>query len=322
MPVHNGGNYLDAAVNSILTQTHTNIELVLVDDHSTDDAIGQLDLNDVRIKLITNPGRGIVDALNAGIEDANMAFIARMDADDIALADRLARQVNYLLNNANVHICATQIELFSETGELGGGYQLYQQWINALMQADEIAINMFIESPIPHPSVLMRKQDIIDLGGYRDNDWPEDYDLWLRAHLQGYRFGKPEGILLRWRDHDARLSRNSASYNKKSFFKAKAYYLTRLFADRQFRIWGSGPTGALLHDEIVNNAGTIVDFIDVAPKRIGNTKRDKPIVDAYQLEKTSDMILVAVSARGARDDIKDFLNHRGHIETIDYICAA
>jgi len=140
--------------------------------------------------------------------------------------------------------------------------------------------------------------------------------------LQGYRFGKPQGILLRWRDHDLRLSRNSQRYSKKAFFKTKAYHLTRLFADRQFRIWGGGPTGGLLFDEILNNSGTVVDFIDVAPKRIGNSKRNKPIVDAYQLEKTRELILVAVSARGAREDIRDFLNQRDFIETVNYICVA
>ena len=239
-----------------------------------------------------------------------------------ALPERLAKQLDYLSLNSDIHVCATQVELFRDTDSLGGGYQHYQQWINALTDPSEIARNMFVESPIPHPSVLMSKHDMIELGGYQDNDWPEDYDLWLRAHLQGYRFGKPEGILLRWRDHDHRLSRTSNNYNKKAFFKAKSHYLTRVVDDRKFRIWGSGPTGALLHDEISRNAGKVVDFIDVAPKRIGNTKRGKPIIDAYQIEKTNDMILVAVSARGARDDIRQFLNQKGFVETVDYICLA
>ena len=322
MPVHNGGQYLDTAVSSILNQTFKNIELILIDDHSTDSSITKLELSDARIRLVKNPGRGIVSALNHGIEQARMPFIARMDADDIALPERLQRQMDYLLNQTDIKICSTQVEIFRENGELGGGYQHYQHWINTLTAADEIATNMFIESPVPHPTVMMRKKDLENLGGYSDNGCPEDYELWLRAHLQGYRFGKPEGILLRWRDHDSRLSRNSLRYSKKAFFKTKTYHLTRLYPDVKFRIWGSGPTGGLLFDEILNNSGTVVDFIDVAPKRIGNSKRNKPIVDAYQIEKTKGLILVAVSARGARQDIRDFLNQRGFIETINYICVA
>ena len=322
MPTRNAGSYLQTAVSSILCQTFKNLELIIVDDHSQDDSLTQLDKQDKRVNIIKNSGTGIVCALNTGIEKAKYPLIARMDADDIALPARLQKQFDYLALNPQIQICSTQVELFRHPEQIGGGYQVYQQWINQLTHSDAIANSLFIESPIPHPTVLMKKQDIIDLGGYRDHGWPEDYDLWLRAHLRGYKFGKPEGVLLRWRDHDTRLSRRSTCYAKKAFFKAKVYYLTQLFATRQFRIWGSGPTGALLHDEIINNNGIVVDFIDVAPKRIGNTKRGKPIVDAYKLEKTNDLILLAVSARGARDDIKHFLIQRGFTEKLDYVCAA
>ena len=322
MPVRNGGEYLNIAVNSITAQSFKNFELIIIDDHSTDNSISLLDLSDSRIRLVKNSKYGIVSALNSGIEQAAMPFIARMDADDIAHPDRLQRQLDYLLLDPQIQICSAQVEIFRNTGPLGGGYLHYQHWINALTDANEIAINMFVESPVPHPTVLMRKQAITCLGGYQDNGWPEDYDLWLRAHLKGYKFGKPDGILLRWRDHDIRLSRTCSCYHKKAFFKAKAYYLTQLYKAKPFRIWGSGPTGAMLHDEIISNSGTVVDFIDVAPKRIGNTKRDKPIVDAYQLKKTDEMILIAVRARGARQDIKHFLNQRDFVELTDYICVA
>ena len=322
MPVYNGGKYLKTAVKSILTQSYKNLELLLIDDHSTDRSINELERSDHRLKVITHTGKGIVSALNTGIEKATMPFIARMDADDIALPQRLAKQLEYLLHHPDIQICSTQVELFRDKCELGGGYRHYQQWINALKSSDDIARNIFIESPIPHPTVMMRKQVIIDLGGYQDNHWPEDYDLWLRAYVRGHKFGKPDGVLLRWRDHDTRLSRQSSCYNKNAFFKAKAYYLAHIYKRRQFRIWGSGPTGALLHDELNHHSAIVTDFIDVAPKRIGNKKRNKPIVNAYTLQKTSDLILVAVSARGARQDIKNYLDQNGYIETIDYLCAA
>ena len=322
MPVHNGGTYLHEAVCSIVNQTFTNFELIIIDDHSTDDSIYKLKIEDRRIKYTVNPGRGIVSALNAGINQARMPFIARMDADDIALPQRFEQQLDYLSLNPQVQICSARVEVFRNQGQPGGGYQHYQHWINSLVDPDKIATNIFVESPVPHPTVLMRKHDLLSLGGYRDLGWPEDYDLWLRAHLNGYRFGKPQEVLLRWRDHEPRLSRNSPCYGKKAFFKAKAFYLTQLYGHRHFRIWGSGPTGALLHDEIINNSGIVTDFIDVAPRRIGNRKRNKPISDAFQIEKTAEMILVAVSARGAREDIKQFLNDKGFVELKDYLCAA
>lgn len=322
MPVHNGGEYLHQAVSSLLDQSFKNIEVIIIDDHSTDDSISKLNLDDRRIRLIKNHHRGIVGALNTGIQNARMPLIARMDADDIALPQRFEQQVDYLYSNSGVKVCSGQVEIFTDQGPPAGGYCHYQRWINDLVHPDQIALNIFVESPIPHPTMVMRKTDLIHLGGYQDNGWPEDYDLWLRAHLEGYRFGKPAGLLLRWRDHDGRLSRNSGRYDKKAFFRAKAFYLTRLYPRRHFRIWGSGPTGALLHDEIVKNSGTVTGFIDVAPRRIGNQKRDKPIADAFRLEKTGELILIAVSARGAREDIRHFLDEKGFIESQDYLCLA
>ena len=322
MPVHNAEKYLQQAVTGIVAQTHKHLELIIIDDHSTDNALEQLDKTDNRVCILENPGKGIVDALNHGINTSQSDFIARMDADDISLPKRIKTQVDYLLNNPDIKVCATQVEIFKDNGQLGGGYQHYQNWINQLTQPQDIAKNIFVESPIPHPTAMTRKTHWLELGGYHDPSWPEDYDLWLRAHNKVFKFGKPEGILLHWRDHDDRLSRRSSRYDKKSFFKAKAYYLCQHYKNRGFRIWGSGPTGALLHDEIISNIGFVKDFIDIAPNRIGKSKRNKPIVSAYELEKTEELILVAVSARGARDNIREHLDLSGFYEGSDYLCAA
>lgn len=322
MPVYNGGDYLQSAVNSILAQSYRNIELILIDDHSNDAAIKRLDKTDERLSIFKNQGQGIVDALNLGINRAGFSFIARMDADDIALPLRIETQINYLLKNPGIHICATQVDIFRDDHQLGGGYKYYQDWINQLTDSESIANSIFIESPIPHPTAMLKKSDLLELSGYDDSPWPEDYDLWLRAYCKGFKFGKPDGILLRWRDHDNRLSRQSTRYDKKSFFKAKAFYLCRKYTKRNFRIWGSGPTGVLLHDEIINNNGSVKDFIDIAPNRIGRTKRDKVITDAYQLQKTDDLILIAVSARGARQEIMDFLDQHEFLEAKNYLCLA
>ncbi len=322
MPVHNAGDYLETAVTSILKQSLENLELIIIDDYSTDNAINNLDKSDPRLKVIANNDKGIVSALNLGLQNANKHYVARMDADDIALPNRLEVQLNYLLTHPDIQVCGAQVELFRDDKKIQGGYQHYQSWINTLTDPDDIVKNIFIESPIPHPTAMMHKHHWLELGGYQDSGWPEDYDLWLRAHMEGFRFGKPTGMLLRWRDHDSRLSRMSDRYSKKSFFKAKAFYLAKLYPDKKFRIWGSGPTGALLHDELEKNNGNVIDFIDIAPKKTGNEKRNKPIVDAFEIKKTGDLILIAVSARGAREDIKEFLNQRKFTEGTDYICAA
>jgi len=320
LPVRDGGDYLDVAVASILQQSHVNLELIIVDDHSRDGAIHHLDKSDPRLRILASPTRGIVAALNAGIDKARHPYIARMDADDIARPRRLQTQLDYLLAHPEIQVCGACVNIFRDGDTTGGGYRRYQDWINALTKPDEIALSMFIECPIPHPSAMMHRYHLQTLGRYQDCDWPEDYDLWLRAHLRKFRFGKPNGVLLDWRDHNTRLSRASSRYNKQAFFRAKACYLAKAHPNRNFRIWGAGPTGAMLHDELAKYGCQITGFIDIAPRRINNLKRGKPVVDAYQLSKTTDLVLTAVNARDARADIKSFLNQHRFVEGEDYLC--
>lgn len=86
---------------------------------------------------------------------------------------------------------------------MGNGYRAYQDWVDALSTPARIRREIFIESPLPHPTAVMRRGVFERLGGYRHVPWAEDYDLWLRAYTAGVSMGKPLGILLHWRDHGA-----------------------------------------------------------------------------------------------------------------------
>ena len=169
-----------------------------------------------------------------------------------------------------------RLKCFKDDGAVDAGYQHYQHWINGLCTPDEIALNMFVESPIPHPTAFMRTSTLHDLGGYLDSDWPEDYDLWCRALLAGYRFGKPEtGTLLRWRDHAVRASRQDKRYAKQAFLRCKARYLSELLKSRQqsqISIWGTGPTGLKLHDYLESHGITVNRFIDINSKLAGSSE--------------------------------------------------
>jgi glycosyltransferase involved in cell wall biosynthesis len=120
MPVHNGGAYLAAAVESILTQSHANLELILVDDHSTDDAITTLNKSDRRLKIIASECRGVVAASNTGFTHCEGEYIARMDADDISLEGRLECQLDYLAQRREIDIAGCRVEIFSDEGIQGG----------------------------------------------------------------------------------------------------------------------------------------------------------------------------------------------------------
>ncbi|NND82756.1 MAG: glycosyltransferase [Gammaproteobacteria bacterium] len=329
LPVHNGGQYLNESVRSILAQTGVELELLIIDDHSKDGAIAALP-NDARLQVLTSPQRGIVAALNYGLQQARYSIIARMDADDIAAPDRLSTQLAYLAENPSVEFCGAVVEIFRDNGAVEGGFTIYQDWINNLQQHHDITRELFIECPIPHPTFMLRKSALLDLGGYLDKGWPEDYDLCCRALLAGFRFGKPSGpALLRWRDHAQRLSRNDQSYAKQAFLRCKAHYLKRFFEARQQShvwLWGAGKTGLKLHDYLTDEGLHVAGFYDVNPRMIGVKKRNKTVLivdpEKQKIVAPDAPVLIAVSARGARQDIRKYLANCDWREGRDFVCVA
>lgn len=323
IPVRNGGQYLSATLDSLLTQTYSDYECLLIDDHSTDTALSDYLPDDSRFRVIRCQGQGIVDALNTGIAAAQYPIIARMDADDIALPNRLEQQLRYLQDNPEVAVCGAKIEFFMDNQPVGQGFSVYQQWINQLTRHDEIVENLFVECPLPHPTFMLRAEVLQTLNGYQGHGWPEDYDLLLRAHLAGYRFGKPDTVLLHWRDHQSRLSRNDSRYKKGAFFAAKAHYFSQLpMCKKPILIWGAGKTGRLLHDQLAKHGVVMDGFLEVSQSLIGRERRNLPIFDAIHHDSSANLILIAVSKRGIRQQIIDHLRQLGRIPSRDFIAMA
>ena len=323
LPVRNGGHYLGQALDSILSQTFQDFELLLIDDHSTDQAILSLDKRDARLKVLKNRGSGLVDACNTGFELGRGEYFARMDADDISLPSRFQSQLDYLHENPSVDICGCRVEIFSDSG-IQGGLERYQGWLNSVCEPDEVQQQIFIESPLPNPSLMIRKSVLQKLDGYRDNGWPEDYDLLLRADAAGMRMGKPQAILLRWREHQDRLTRTDPLYNRNNFMQAKAHFLVQhRLQGRSVVIWGAGPTGRLMFDLLSDEGGTIEGFIEVHPRRIGGRKRGLPVWPIDRVASLGEaMLLVAVGAAGAREEIETFLHEQDKKPGKDYLFVA
>lgn len=323
MPVRDGGRYLRDAAGSILGQSLANIELLLVDDHSADGAVRDLGIRDPRLSILESPGHGVVDAFNHGMRRARGRFVARMDADDVALPRRLEVQVEFLRQHAEVGIAGACVEIFSERG-IDEGNRLYQDWLNSVRSPGQIHRQLFIESPLPNPTALFRREALLELGGYHDTEWPEDYDLWLRADRAGIRMGKPEPVLLRWREHAQRLTRTDDRYSRSRFQQAKAHYLARgRLPPGPFLICGAGSTGRQVYDLLLAEGREAAGFIEVHPRRIGREKRGKPVWDMYRPgDWPAAYILVAVGFRGARSEINAYLAGIGREEGEDYLVAA
>jgi len=175
LSVYNGEQYLAEAIESILNQSYTNFELILVDDGSTDSSLEIIkSYDDKRIILISRENRGLIASLNEGILKAKGKYIARMDADDISLSTRFEEQVAFLEQNPKVGLCGTAIIGFSE--EKDGAV-----WILA-HKSETIKTQMLFSSSIAHPTVMMRHELILKYQLFYDENFKhaEDFELWTR----------------------------------------------------------------------------------------------------------------------------------------------
>lgn len=249
LPFYNAAGTLARCLDSLSAQTHPDFEVIAVDDGSSDDGaavVARHAARDSRFRLLSRPHCGIVAALNAGLAASKGAFIARMDADDVSLPERLAKQYAYMSRHAKCDLVGCLAEPMANDGALGEGVARYHAWMNRLRDDDAIKANLFVESPIPHSGFFARRGLYQRLGGYRDPPWPEDYDFLLRAAEAGATFGKVAEILLRRLDWPGRLTRRDPRYKREAMFRAKAHYFARgdwLRHKNGVVIGGSGTSG-------------------------------------------------------------------------------
>jgi glycosyltransferase involved in cell wall biosynthesis len=322
---------LGQALNSLARQTLSDFEIVAVDDGSCDDTLALLQswaTSDARLSVIAQPHSGIVAALAYGLAACRAPYVARMDADDLAHPERLAQQVAYLDQNSDVAIVSCQVRGFPAE-QVREGFRIYIDWQNSLLTDADIRREMFIESPLVHPSVTFRRDWVARVGGYQDRGWPEDYDLWLRFYLAGARFARLPEVLLDWREYPDRLTRTDSRYSVENFLRAKAHYLVRgpLLGREVVILWGAGMMGRRLSKQLQRLEVPLIAFVDIDPAKIGRTRRGLPIIPPEALlplwrQSQNPALLAAVGARGARQLIRQRLTSFGLIEGRDWWCVA
>lgn len=181
MATHNGSRFIGEAIESVLTQTYGNCELIIVDDGSRDKTREVVDMfGDSRIKAASNAKNlGLTRSLNLGIKKARGEYIARIDDDDIwPSRDKLERQVVYMRRHPETGICGTQNLVISESGQKL--YRLKYPVTDARIRREMLSRNQF-----PHSSVLIRKTALDQVGVYDEKyRLAQDYELWLRLGLK------------------------------------------------------------------------------------------------------------------------------------------
>ena len=306
LPIHNVEETLAETLDSLTAQTFTDFDVLMHDDGSTDGTAAialQLAENDRRFRLVGQRRVGLVEALCSSIRASDAEFLARIDGDDIARPDRLEKQLA-LLSSTDITACGALVRSFSVGGTLGPGMKRYTDWLNEQVTAEQIDRAVFIESPLCHPSVTMRRDAYECSVGYTDDGHPEDYHLWLDFHARGFKMCKVPEVLLDWRDLSGRLTRTDPRYGPEKFLNLKRDYLlkTHLAPGEAAIIWGAGKQGRRLSRALSDAGVEITRFIDIDPAKIGRTVHGKPVspIPASPQDIQGNLLLLAVGAHNAR----------------------
>ena len=329
LPVRNGGQWLEDSLASLARQTLRAFEVIAVNDGSTDHSGALLDCwatRDPRFTVVHQQAEGLVDALNRGLERCRTPLVARMDADDISHPRRLELQAAFLAARPEVGVVSCLVRHFPSR-RVAKGFHLYEAWLNSLTSHEEMARERFVESPLAHPSVMVRRKLLTEIGGWRDVGWAEDYDLWLRCFEVGVAFAKLERQLFFWREHDRRLTRTDPRYSVPNFLRCKSHYLARgpLAEGRKAILWGAGQTGRRLSKFLLEEGVEIAAVVDIDDAKIGRRLRGIPIVapDDLPTHLGEDVVvLAAVASRGARELIRARLEGIGLEEGRTFWCVA
>jgi hypothetical protein len=223
MSVHNGGSYLSEAVESLLRQTYHDFEFLIVDDGSTDGSGEYLDsvaAQDPRVRILKQENRGLVASLNRLIKESRGSLLARMDADDICLPQRLQAQVERFQSDPTLGVLGGKVELIDTQGRCAG------KWHYPLTAEASVDMLQF-GCPVAHPAVMMRRDLVVEVGGYRSFfAHCEDYDLWLRMSERAY-IANLDQVVLRYRIHEDSISSLNKTLQLTGTFLAQAAWLMR-----------------------------------------------------------------------------------------------
>jgi len=326
MPVRNEERYLQAALDSLFRQSCSDWELVAVDDGSRDatpEILARAAAGDGRVRVVRSSGGGLVPALNAGLQACRAPLLARMDGDDICHPRRLELQSAYLQAHPGTGLVASCFRHFPRAG-LKRGMLAYELWQNSLTDHALITRDLFVESPFVHPGVMVRSGIVAGLGGYRDQGWPEDYDLWLRMAAAGVQFARLPGPLFFWRDHPERATRTMEEYASHALRRCKFHHLRQGFLKGvpEVVIAGAGREARAWQRLLAADGVRVGHWLDIDPRKIGTTLHGAPVLRPEELQLEGRKMITAIGLAGAREQFRLTARRLGWREGVDFASVA
>ena len=319
MPVYNCEKYLSESIESILNQTYRDFEFNILNDGSNDRTSEILHMyanKDDRINLIERENRGVVESLNELVGFSKGEYIARMDADDIALKSRLEEQLNYCNENPDVDILFSNIKVF-------GSYEQEQmKSIEETHNTPNFKKRDFFEGKLLcHPTAFIKKEVFEKIGLYNpEYKYCEDLELWMRGYRNGINIKKIDKVLLKYRKHpEAKTFNERNDYIVdiiRMRFEYKKDWLDEV--ENGFFIWGAGPTGEKILQMLKKTEyiGKLVGFID-------SYKVDKEFL-GYKIYKPEEAIkmrdkYIYTATPGGRKAINKYLTENGYTYMDDFM---
>lgn len=320
LPVRDEEPYLAECLDSLSAQTLNDFEVIVVDDGSTD-ASAQIAAEharaDSRFVVLRQEPLGMVAASERARAEARAPLIARMDADDVALRERLELQIA-AIEEEGLAAVGGRVEYFPDPTD---GLRAYADWLNSLVTVESALRDLWVECPLPGPGLTGRAEFV----SYRDEGWPEDYDLVLRIWERGGRFRNLDRPVLRWRDHPRRLTRTTQAYTLDAFRRCKVHFLRRtLLAERRAAVvWGAGPTGKAFARELLAAGTPLAAFVEVDPRKIGKRIHGAPVVSVEHAGGfPGALALGAVSGPEGRARLRELAADLGLLEGTDFVAVA
>ncbi|MEA3460258.1 MAG: glycosyltransferase family A protein [Bacteroidota bacterium] len=326
LPFYNAEKTLSRSLQSIAEQDFIDFECIMVNNNSSDgsrEIAAEWEGLDPRFRLIDEKRQGVMFASNRGCEFARGAFIARMDADDVALPGRLRLQGAFLDSHPDYGAVAGLANHVGDP-ETSGGFRRFVEWSNSLVTYKEIYNRRFIEAPIVNPTAMWRRETMEQHGLYLSGDFPEDYEMWLRWLDKGVKIAKVPEVVLDWHDSDGRLTRTHPIYSDRAFYEIKSSYLAKFLSEwnpyhPHVSIWGASRISRR-RAKILEQHGVRIDtYIDTKKSR----QLDRKLIYYEDLPEAGSMfILTYIRQMDNRERIQTFLESRGYIEGANYLLVS